>query len=80
MTSMVDNQNRMAEALRVLVGYAVRDMPEWASQDALDARHRAITEASFVLSEYDAAEPAVVAMPHRVVLRERTDAPLALAS
>ena len=80
MGTMVDTDHRMAEALRVLLGFAISDMPEWAPQEAIDARHKAIIEASFVLAVYDAAEPVAVAPMPRTVLREHADRLLALAS
>jgi hypothetical protein len=68
MATFVDTESRLAEALRVLLGFAIADTPEWITDSALAARNRAYTEAAFVLDEYDEREPAVVtAMPSSVV-------------
>jgi hypothetical protein len=81
---MVDIEARLAEALRVVLGFAVADTPEWAPQGALDARQRAYVEAHFALALYDEQEPAVVtALSPPVVVRDAAgscDGALALAS
>lgn len=51
--TVVDTEDRLADALRTLVVFAVDDCPEWAPKDALAARHVAYTRAVLALDEYD---------------------------
>jgi hypothetical protein len=74
MATMVDTQEyRLAEALRAVLSYAVKDVPSWAPQDALDARHRTYTAAQCALLDYDEREP-VLMEPMSVVLDHGTSA------
>jgi hypothetical protein len=83
MRTAVDIETRLADALRVLLPLAVKDMPEWATDAALAERNRAYTEARFALDLYDEREPAAVmelSLPPVVVRAEHRGGALALAS
>ena len=77
--STVDTEKMLANALRKLLPLAVKDLPEWISDDAAKERHRAYTAAQIALMEYDEREPASVT-PLSSVARPGDEDSLALAS
>src|SRR3954447_16368425 len=59
MSTMVDAEALLAEALRVLLPLAVADEPEWLPRAGAIARHRAYTAARLALDAYDEHPPVV---------------------
>jgi hypothetical protein len=61
MSTMVDTQDRLADALRVLLPFAVADEPEWLPESDAAARRIAYAMAALALSEHDEGRPGEVA-------------------
>lgn len=53
MATVVDTADRLADALRILLPFAVADEPEWAPQADLASRHVAYAMALLALEQYD---------------------------
>jgi hypothetical protein len=56
MSTMLDTEARLADALRVLLPFAIVDEPEWAPKDALVSRRLAYANAALALHDYDEAQ------------------------
>lgn len=60
MSTAVDIDALLADALRVLLPLAVKDEPDWLPREGTIERQRAYVAARLALDAYDASEPAVV--------------------
>lgn len=57
--SAVDTETRLADALRVLLPFAVTDEPEWLPERDLAARRVAYAMAALALADHDERRSAV---------------------
>jgi hypothetical protein len=55
MSTAVDTEARLADALRVLLPFAVADEPEWAPERELASRRIAYAMAALALADHDEA-------------------------
>jgi hypothetical protein len=77
MSTHVDTEAILAEALRVLLPLAVKDEPDWLSTEGAIERRKAYAAAQAALMAYDQCSPATVTSLSVV---QGSDGSLALAS